>query len=131
MERGSVPISTVLMQANGLTTQGRGGRGASRGGGRAGGGGSHPQRKENILDLSKYQDKSIRVRFTGGREGTFYPICSLVSLLILGFAAVGILKGYDQLMNLVLDNVEEHIRGKQPRAELRVNFDRSRGWFIN
>ncbi len=25
--------------------------------------------------------------------------------------AVGILKGYDQLMNLVLDNVEEHLRG--------------------
>jgi small nuclear ribonucleoprotein (snRNP)-like protein len=25
--------------------------------------------------------------------------------------AVGVLKGYDQLMNLVLDNVEEHLRG--------------------
>jgi U6 snRNA-associated Sm-like protein LSm7 len=24
---------------------------------------------------------------------------------------VGVLKGYDQLMNLVLDNVEEHLRG--------------------
>lgn len=37
-----------------------------------GGGGTHqPQRKENILDLSKYQDKQIRVRFTGGREGNF------------------------------------------------------------
>ena len=24
---------------------------------------------------------------------------------------MGILKGYDQLMNLVLDNVEEHLRG--------------------
>lgn len=43
-------------------------RGASRGG--RGGGSTQPQRKENILDLSKYQDKQIRVRFTGGREGT-------------------------------------------------------------
>jgi hypothetical protein len=37
------------------------------------------------------------------------PTISLVPLLIL--VAVGILKGYDQLMNLVLDNVEEHLRG--------------------
>lgn len=28
-----------------------------------------------------------------------------------GCVAVGVLKGYDQLMNLVLDNVEEHLRG--------------------
>ena len=28
--------------------------------------------------------------------------------------AVGVLKGYDQLMNLVLDNVEEHLRSDFP-----------------
>jgi len=27
------------------------------------------KKKETILDLSKYLDKSIRVKFAGGREG--------------------------------------------------------------
>ena len=55
--------------------QGRGG-GASRGrgGGRGGGppppGGDKP-RREAILDLSKYVNERIRVKFTGGREGEF------------------------------------------------------------
>ncbi len=38
-------------------------------------------------------DKKITVKFTGGRE------------------VVGTLKGYDALMNLVLDDVEEMTRG--------------------
>ena len=52
----------------------RGGRGGGRGGG-GGGGGSHAggqterPKKENILDLSKYMDKQITVKFSGGREG--------------------------------------------------------------
>ncbi|OTB07355.1 hypothetical protein M426DRAFT_30263, partial [Hypoxylon sp. CI-4A] len=46
-------------------------------------------KKENILDLSKYTDKRITVKFNGGREVT------------------GTLKGYDALMNLVLDDVQE------------------------
>lgn len=55
----------------------RGGRGgvggAARGG--SGGGGSHggqqteKPKKENILDLTKYMDKEITVKFNGGREG--------------------------------------------------------------
>ena len=58
-------------------TQFRGGRGG-RGGGRGGGGGpasGHGQqqtekpKKENILDLKKYMDKKINVKFNGGREG--------------------------------------------------------------
>ncbi|KAK9375212.1 uncharacterized protein V1513DRAFT_443113 [Lipomyces chichibuensis] len=61
-------------------------------------GGQQPQhdrpKKEAILDLAKYQDREIRVKFAGGREVT------------------GILKGYDQLMNLVLDDVVEHLRGE-------------------
>ena len=81
---------------------GRGGRGGpSRGdasGGRGGRGGGHAgqqekPRKENILDLKKYSDKEINVKFNGGREIS------------------GILKGYDQLMNLVLDDVKEYTRG--------------------
>ena len=51
---------------------GRGGAGG-RGGGRGGHAGGERERpkKENILDLSKYMDKQITVKFTGGREGMF------------------------------------------------------------
>jgi hypothetical protein len=50
----------------------RGGRGGGRGGAQAGGAGGQTERpkKENILDLSKYMDKQITVKFSGGREGT-------------------------------------------------------------
>lgn len=72
----------------------RGGRGGGRGG-RDGAGGdkSEKPKKENILDLAKYMDKEITVKFNGGREVT------------------GTLKGYDALMNLVLDEVKETVRG--------------------
>ncbi|KAL1498015.1 hypothetical protein ABEB36_008878 [Hypothenemus hampei] len=50
------------------------------------------KRKESILDLSKYLEKTIRVKFAGGRE------------------ASGILKGYDPLLNLVLDSTLEYQR---------------------
>ncbi|KAJ6032010.1 Ribonucleoprotein LSM domain eukaryotic/archaea-type [Penicillium herquei] len=77
----------------------RGGRGG-RGGGRqpqqksgGGGGAQEKPKKENILDLNKYMDKEVQVKFNGGREVT------------------GVLKGYDQLMNLVLDDVKESMRG--------------------
>ena len=56
-----------------------GGRGHSggprgRGGGRGGGAGGQQQqqekpKKESILDLSKYMDKQVTVKFSGGREG--------------------------------------------------------------
>ncbi|KAK4949425.1 U6 snRNP-associated protein Lsm7 [Elasticomyces elasticus] len=74
----------------------RGDRGGRGGGDRGGRGGSNAQadrKKENILDLTKYMDKEIMVKFNGGREVT------------------GMLKGYDQLMNLVLDNVKEITKG--------------------
>ena len=50
----------------------RGGRGGGRGGAQGGGAGGQSERpkKENILDLSKYMDKQITVKFSGGREGT-------------------------------------------------------------
>ena len=80
----------------------RGGRGAGRGdrgarGGRggggagAGGGTSEKPKKENILNLEKYLDKPITVKFNGGREGMCarYPelACSLPpwSRLVLFF----------------------------------------------
>ncbi|PWN46494.1 U6 snRNA-associated Sm-like protein LSm7 [Violaceomyces palustris] len=82
----------------GANQRGGGGRGG-RGGGRGGGGpstsnpsGAERPKKEAILDLAKYVDKKVRVKFAGGRE------------------VLGILKGYDQLMNLVMDEVEEVLR---------------------
>ncbi|KAK7538866.1 hypothetical protein IWX49DRAFT_588824 [Phyllosticta citricarpa] len=69
----------------------RGGRGGGRGGANAGQHQDRPK-KENILDLAKLMDKEISVKFNAGREVT------------------GTLKGYDQLMNLVLDNVKEIMR---------------------
>ena len=58
-------------------------------------GGHHTQekrKKESILDMSKYLEKSVRIKFAGGRE------CS------------GVLKGYDPLLNIVLDNCTEYLR---------------------
>ena len=62
---------------------------SSGGGGQGnqqGGGGGGQKKKESILDLSKYLDKTVGIKFQGGREAT------------------GILKGYDNLLNVVLDN---------------------------
>ncbi|KAJ7712505.1 U6 snRNA-associated Sm-like protein LSm7 [Mycena metata] len=90
------------------------GRGSARGNARGAGGGNFrggrhggPQgslptmdkpKREAILDLSKYVNERIRVKFTGGREVS------------------GILKGYDQLLNLVLDEVEEQLLEPEPHT---------------
>jgi U6 snRNA-associated Sm-like protein LSm7 len=49
------------------------GRGGGRGGSRGGHQGSQSERpkKENILDLNRFIDKEMRVKFSGGREGNF------------------------------------------------------------
>lgn len=52
--------------------------------------------KEAVLDFAKYCDQRVRVRFQGGRE------------------VDGILKGYDKLDNLVLEDSVEYLRGKIP-----------------
>ncbi|KAL8144268.1 hypothetical protein V2J09_017300 [Rumex salicifolius] len=49
-------------------------------------------RKETVLDLAKFVDKGVQVKLTGGRQVT------------------GTLKGYDQLLNLVLDEATEYLR---------------------
>ncbi|KRY55867.1 Protein sidekick -like protein, partial [Trichinella britovi] len=49
------------------------------------------KKKETVINLSNYIEKALRVKFQGGREIT------------------GILKGYDQLLNLVLDNTTEYL----------------------
>ncbi|KAH7176686.1 hypothetical protein EDB81DRAFT_47466 [Dactylonectria macrodidyma] len=83
----------------------RGGRGGGRGGGGAGGGNQSAERerpkKENILDLAKYMDKQVTVKFNGGRE------------------VKGTLKGYDALMNLVLDDVHEVVRDEEGNDSTR------------
>ncbi|KAJ6225412.1 hypothetical protein RDWZM_003957 [Blomia tropicalis] len=61
------------------------------------------KKKESIVDLSKYMDKAIRIKFQGGREAT------------------GILKGYDTLLNIVLDNTTEFLR--DPDDPFKVTDD--------
>ncbi|KAG6400598.1 hypothetical protein SASPL_137439 [Salvia splendens] len=65
-------------------------------------------RKETVLDLAKFVDKGVQVKLTGGRLVT------------------GTLKGYDQLLNLVLDEAVEFLRargtGRQGRVRLRPNM---------
>ena len=51
-------------------------------------------KKETVLDLGKFIDKGVRVKLSGGREVT------------------GVLKGFDQLLNLVLDECVEFLRGE-------------------
>ncbi|EPZ31086.1 LSM7-like protein [Rozella allomycis CSF55] len=51
-----------------------------------------PQKRESILEYQKYENKMIRVKFHGGRE------------------VQGVLKGHDNLMNLVLDDTVELMR---------------------
>ncbi|KAM3513250.1 hypothetical protein MY11210_003116 [Beauveria gryllotalpidicola] len=82
---------------------GGGGGGGERGGYRGGGGGEGGEKpkKENILDLTKYMDKQITVKFNGGRE------------------AMGTLKGFDALMNLVLDDVQETVRDEDGNESTR------------
>ncbi|OKL64722.1 hypothetical protein UA08_01071 [Talaromyces atroroseus] len=105
------------MSERGSFRGGRGGRGGggdrrgahstqqNRGGGARDGGGAQQQqekpKKENILDLTKYMDKEVNVKFNGGREVS------------------GILKGYDQLMNLVLDDVKEKMRDESGKEATR------------
>lgn len=71
-------------------------------------------KKGSILDLNKYMDQLIRVKFSGGREVT------------------GILKGYDPLINLVLDDTKvrthsthtdrNHIAHSHARNAARSHF---------
>ena len=49
-------------------------------------------RKDSILELAKMMDATVRVKCLGGRE------------------LQGILRGYDDLVNLVLDECDEFLR---------------------
>jgi U6 snRNA-associated Sm-like protein LSm7 len=51
---------------------GRGGGGGQRGGAQGGDKTAERPKKENILDLNRFLDKQMRVKFNGGREGKLY-----------------------------------------------------------
>lgn len=72
-----------------------------RGGGSGGGfaGGAAQQRKETSIEMQKMMDSLVLVKCIGGRE------------------LKGVLRGYDDLVNLVLDDCEEYIRGTFLREE--------------
>ena len=59
--------------------------------------GKAPYKKESILELTKMIDAKVRVKCIGGRE------------------LVGTLRGYDELVNLVLDDADEFLRGETYR----------------
>ena len=71
-----LPGNLRSMSERGSFRGGRGGGrgGAGRGGGKAGAQNSQAEKpkKENILDLTKYMDKEISVKFNGGREGKLF-----------------------------------------------------------
>lgn len=80
-------------------------------------------RKETALDLAKFIDKGVRVKLAGGREGGVYCWGILLRFLMVNNVApthdhhhlctvTGVLKGYDQLLNLVLDETVEYLRGR-------------------
>jgi U6 snRNA-associated Sm-like protein LSm7 len=56
--------------------------------------------QNTAIHLAKLLDKSIEVKLAGGREVT------------------GVLKGYDQLLNLVLDEAEERLRDAEDITKL-------------
>ena len=65
-------------------------------GGRSSGGDNSTKsssRKDSILELAKLVDSQVLVKCTGGRE------------------LRGTLRGYDELVNLVLDDCDEFLRG--------------------
>ena len=47
----------------------------------------------SIIKVQNYMDQEVRIKFTGGRQVT------------------GILKGYDTVNNLILDDTIEELRG--------------------
>jgi U6 snRNA-associated Sm-like protein LSm7 len=54
------------------------------------------------LDLERYLNQEVTVKFTGGRE------------------VQGVLKGYDTLVNIVLDNTKELLRTDSGEGQVRT-----------
>lgn len=60
-------------------------------------------KKESIIDLTKYLDQEVHVKFQGGREVS------------------GKLKGFDQTLNLVVDNAVEYLRDPEDSYKITEN----------
>ncbi|GAV55605.1 hypothetical protein ZYGR_0AV02370 [Zygosaccharomyces rouxii] len=69
-------------------------------------------KREAILDLAKYKDTRVRVKLMGGR------------------LVVGVLKGYDQLMNLVLDETIEYMRDPEDSSFILKDKTRELGLIV-
>ncbi len=67
--------------------------------------------KDVVIDFAKYADLRVRVRFQGGRE------------------VEGVLKGYDKLDNLVLDDSVEFLRDPNDPSQV-TDKTRSLGLII-
>jgi len=72
--------------------------------------GSGPPKKESILELAKLMDAVVKVKCLGGRE------------------LKGTLRGYDDLVNLVLDECDEFIR--DPNSGKVTNKTRKLGLVV-
>ena len=65
--------------------------------------------RDNVVDMAKYMDQRVRVKFQGGREGN----CRIIDILFDNSNLVdGIMKGFDKLDNIVLDDCLEYLRGR-------------------
>jgi hypothetical protein len=78
--------------------RGGGGGGARDGGGAHRGDQQEKPKKENILDLNKYLDKEVNVKFNGGREGAsiFLSIDFSMSVCVCVCVCVCVLTAYSQ-----------------------------------
>jgi len=59
--------------------------------------------KQSAVELAKYVDKGVHVKMAGGREVS------------------GTLKGYDQLLNMVLDEAVEYLRDPEDSSKITNN----------
>jgi small nuclear ribonucleoprotein (snRNP)-like protein len=71
---------------------------------KTGGGGNPAQRKESSVELQKMMDSLVLVKCLGGRE------------------LKGILRGFDDLFNLVLDDSEEYLRGMLQKFDTFISL---------
>ncbi|QDZ21710.1 U6 snRNA-associated small nuclear riboprotein LSM7 [Chloropicon primus] len=59
--------------------------------------------KQSAVELAKFVDKGVHVKLAGGREVS------------------GTLKGYDQLLNMVLDDAVEYLRDPEDMSRVTTN----------
>jgi U6 snRNA-associated Sm-like protein LSm7 len=96
------------------------------------------KKKETILDLAKYLDKKIRVKFSGGREASGIlkgnkknQNLKLINCLLIAsiyFSSTS-KKGFDPLLNIVLDTTTEYMRDPDDPYKT-INETRSLGLVV-